>query len=131
MKRVVEAGSVVFTLALLLVATAPAARAPTYLEKVTIMDAFNRPGRSWPSQCMKILVSTVDLRYALVTSRGRAPRACVRNNDVGNGYDIFRRATPTALHWRLVTERAGLEPGPCSMPAAVRKDLLGSTTCRR
>jgi hypothetical protein len=103
---------------------APAARVPTYIEKVTIMDAFNIPGRSWPSRCVKIRVSTVDSRYALVTSRAKPPQACARHNDAGNGFAIFKRETRTAVHWADIYEGEGMDHHVCSIPAAVRHDLL-------
>jgi hypothetical protein len=101
-----------------------AAPAPSYLEKATIMDAFNVPGRSWPSRCVTIRVSTVNPRYALVSSPAKPPRACVRHNDAGNGLAIVKRATRTALHWRDIYEGEGRDHRVCSIPAAVRRDLL-------
>jgi hypothetical protein len=104
-----------------------AARAPTYLEKVTIMDAFNQPGRAFPSRCVRVVVSTVDPRYALLTSPVRRPRACVQAGAVGDGFVFFRRAKRTALRWRDIFE--GSDTPPCSVPAAVRRDLLQSSAC--
>lgn len=101
-----------------------AARAPSYLEKVTIMDAFNVPGRSWPSRCVEIRVSTVNPRYALVTSPAKPPRSCVRHGDAGNGFAIFERATRAGLHWSDIYEGEGMDHRVCSIPAAVRRDLL-------
>jgi hypothetical protein len=73
---------VVIALAAIVVAAAAqdarAARAPSYLERVTIMDAFNHPGRSLASKCVRILVSTADARYAIVTGPLRIPLACQR-----------------------------------------------------
>lgn len=109
---------------------APAARAPSYLEKVTIMDAFNIPGRSWPSRCVEIRVSTADPRYALVTSPAKPPRACVRHNDAGNGFAILKRATRTILHWRDIYEGEGRDRQFCSVPAAVRRDLVPAVAAR-
>lgn len=109
---------------------APAAREPGYLEKATIMDAFNVPGRSWPSRCVKIRVSTANPRYALVTSPAKPPQACVRHNDVGNGLAIFKRATRTAVHWRDIYEGEGMDRHFCSIPAAVRRDLLPNAVHR-
>ncbi len=94
------------------------------------MDAFNVPGRSWPSRCVKIRVSTADSRYALVTSPSKPPQACVRDHDAGNGFAIFKRATRTALHWRDVYEGEGRDRRVCSIPAAVRRDLLPRTRTR-
>jgi hypothetical protein len=109
---------------------ASAARAPSYLEKVTIMDAFNVPGRSWPSRCVTIRVSTVDPRYALVTSPAKPPRACVTHNDDGNGFAVFQRAARSARHWRDIYEGEGRDRGVCSIPAAVRRDLLPPSASR-
>jgi hypothetical protein len=105
-------------------AAALATRAPSYLEKVSIMDAFNVPGRSWPSRCVKIRVSTVNSHFALVTSPTKPPPACVKDNEVGNGFVIFKRATRTALHWRDIYEGEGRDHQVCSIPAAVLRDLL-------
>jgi hypothetical protein len=109
------------------VSSAQAARAPTYVEKATIMDAFNVPGRAFPSACVRIVVSTVDPRYAMLTSPRVIPKACSKAGAVGDGYVVFRRATPTALRWKDIFE--GSSGAPCSLPAAVRKDLLGSSSC--
>ncbi|HSR92278.1 MAG TPA: hypothetical protein VLK88_13305, partial [Gemmatimonadales bacterium] len=81
-----------------------AARAPTYLEKVTIMDAFSMPGRAFPSRCVRIVVSTVDPRYALLSSPIHRPQACVQAGAVGDGFVLFRRTGKAALHWRDIFE---------------------------
>jgi hypothetical protein len=109
------------------VPAAEAARAPTYLEKVTIMDAFNIPGRAFSSRCVKIVVSTADPRYALLTTPGRPPKACVSAGQVGDGFVLFRRAGPTALRWRDIYEGSAFPP--CSLAVPVRRDLLGTTRC--
>lgn len=105
---------------------AEARRAPTYTERVTIMDAFNIPGRSFASKCVRILVSTVNPRYAMLTGPGRIPGDCRRAGQVGDGFVFFRRSTLTALRWRNISE--GSE-APCSVPRAVRIDLFGSAVC--
>jgi hypothetical protein len=110
-----------------IVAGAQAARTPTYIEKVTIMDAFNIPSRAFSSRCVKITVSTVDPRYALLTSPRRPPKACVSAGQVGDGYVLFRRASATGLQWRDIFE--GSDFPPCSLPVPVRRDLLGSAKC--
>src|SRR4029453_955781 len=102
-------------------------RAPTYLEKVTIMDAFNTPGRAFPSRCVRIVVSTVNPRFPLLTSPIRPPHACVQAGAVGDGFVFFRRTSRTALHWRDIFE--GSDTPPCSVPVAVRRDLLHSASC--
>jgi hypothetical protein len=105
---------------------ARAARSPTYTELVTIMDAFNEPGRSWASRCAKIVVSTVDPRYARLTIRRPLVRACVRAGEVGDGYVVYRRADPRALRWRELYEASDpprfIKPRP--MPHAVCADLF-------
>jgi hypothetical protein len=65
--------------------SALAVRAPTYLEKVTIMDAFNTPDRAFASRCVRVIISTVDPRYAMLTSPARPPKACVQAAAVGDG----------------------------------------------
>lgn len=105
---------------------AEARRAPTYIERVTIMDAFNIPGRSFASKCVRILVSTANPRYAMLTGPVRIPGDCRRTGQVGDGFVFFRRSTPTALRWRNISE--GSE-APCSVPRGVRIDLFGSAAC--
>lgn len=107
---------------------ANSARAPTYLERVTIMDAFNKPGRSFAARCVRIVVSTVDPRYAKLVSPLRPVRACVQAGEVGDGYVLFRRPTRRSLHWRDLVE--GSESPPCGrLPAPVMRDLFPSTNC--
>jgi hypothetical protein len=105
---------------------AVASRAPTYLERVTIMDTFNIPGRSFSSKCVRIVVSTVDPRYAMLTTPARQPRACVRGGEVGNGFVLFRRSSRTSLRWRNIREGNAV---PCFLRRAVRRDLFGTTFC--
>ena len=109
--------ALVAALAAIAVPASSAARSPTYLERATIMDAFNIPERSWSSRCAKVLVSTVDGRYAVVTSPASPPRACVRGGQVGDGFELYVRATASALRWRQVAN-------PC-LPslAAIREDV--------
>lgn len=119
----------ILTLGLLLASgaeSAVASRGPTYLERVTMMDAFNVPGRSFSSRCVRIVVSTVDPRYAMVTSPRRPVQACVDAGEVGDGYALFRRPTRKSLKWRNIGE--GSET-PCFLPAAVRRDLFPSSSC--
>jgi hypothetical protein len=119
----------VFTLAMLLgsgTAIATAARAPSYLERVTIMDAYNVPGRSVASRCVRIVVSTVDPRYAMLTSPLQYPQACLRANETGDGWAFFRRSTRRSLHWRDIREQS--DP-PCWLPARVLHDLLPQIKC--
>ena len=111
--------------------TVLAARAPTYIEKVTIMDAFNKPGRSFASRCVRIVVSTADPRYAKVVSPARYPAACVKSGETGDGYVLFRRATRRSLHWKDILEAS--DP-PClvtgfRLPAAVLRDLFPRVSC--
>jgi len=106
--------------------SAVAARAPTYLEKATIMDAFNIPGRSFSSRCVRIVVSTVDPRYAYVTSPARPLKACTQAGQVGDGLAVFRRPSRTSLHWRDVFEGEGV---PCVLPPNVRRDFFKTTKC--
>lgn len=118
------------SLAVLAVAPAASAtRGPTYLERVTIMDAFNIPGRSFSSKCVKILVSTADPRYAMLTGPSPTPAACQRAGEVGNGYVVFARVSKTALRWRIVTESSWADPAPCSLSRAARVDLFRSAKC--
>lgn len=105
---------------------AEAKRAPTYVERATIMDAFNIPGRSFSSRCVRILISTVNPRYAMLTAPVRIPGACRQAGQVGDGFVFFRRSSPTALRWRNIAE--GSE-APCVVPRSVRVDLLGSALC--
>jgi hypothetical protein len=106
--------------------TASAARAPTYLERATIMDTFNIPGRSFSSRCVKILVSNVNPRYAMLASPARPSRACRDAGQVGDGFVFFLRATKTALRWRNIGEGSDV---PCSIPQNVRVDLLRTRAC--
>lgn len=101
---------------------ADAARRPTYIEKVTIMDAFNVPGRSFASRCVTIRVSTVNPRYSILRPRRNPPRACVKAQEVGDGFVFFKRRTTRAHHWRDVLEGSGFCPK--SIPRRVRVDLL-------
>jgi len=103
-----------------------AARQPTYLERATIMDTFNTPGRSFSSRCLRIVVSTVNPRYATATSPLRPVKACVKAGEVGDGYVLFRRENNSSLHWRNVGE--GNDP-PCVLPAPVRHDLFPAAVC--
>lgn len=108
--------------------TALAARAPTYIEKVTIMDAFNKPGRSVASKCVRIFVSTADPRYAKLTSPARYPAACLKSGETGDGYVIFRRTTRRSLHWRNIVEAS--DPPcltPLKLPTGVLHDLFPGT----
>ena len=106
--------------------SALAARAPTYLEKVTIMDAFNIPGRSFSSRCIRIVVSTADARYAYVTSPAHPSKACTQTGQVGDGLAVFRRSSRSSLHWRDVFEGEGV---PCILPPSVRRDFFRTTRC--
>jgi len=106
------------------VSSSAAARRPTYVEKVTIMDAFNVPGRSFPSKCVRIRVSTVNRRYAILTPPRHYPRACVKAGDVGDGFVFFKRRSRHALHWHDVVEGSG--DCPTKIPRAVGRDLLPS-----
>jgi hypothetical protein len=105
-----------------------AARSPTYLERVTIMDVYNVPGRSFASKCVRILVSTADPRYAKLTGPSKPIPACVQAGEVGDGYVVFRRPSRRSLHWRDLVEAS--DP-PCHfrIPAAVLRDLFPTFTC--
>jgi hypothetical protein len=106
--------------------SALAARSPTYLEKVTIMDAFNIPGRSFSSKCVRIVVSSVDPRWAYVTSPAHPPKACTQAGQVGDGLAVYKRSSRMSLHWRDVFEGEGR---PCVLPANVRRDFFETTKC--
>jgi len=106
--------------------SALAARSPTYLEKATIMDAFNIPGRSFSSRCVRIVVSTVDPRWAYVTSPAHPSKACTQAGQVGDGLAVFRRSSRTSLRWRDAFEGEGV---PCVLPANVRRDFFKTTKC--
>jgi hypothetical protein len=106
---------------------ATAARAPSYLERVTIMDAFNTPGRSLASRCVRIYVSTVDARYAKLVSPARPVPACVKAGEVGDGYALFRRTSRRSLRWRDFYEASDL---PCGrLPSPVMSDLFPAAHC--
>jgi hypothetical protein len=77
--------------------TALAARAPTYIEKVTIVDAFNKPGRSFASKCVRIVVSTAYPRYAKVVSPARYPAACLKSGEAGDGFALPARPLSRSL----------------------------------
>src|SRR5262245_34517413 len=98
------------------VGASEAARAPTYIEKIAIMDAFNIPGRAFASKCVKIVVSTVNPRYAYLTSPTHPPSVCVQAGQQGNGVVVFHRSSPAAVHWRRVFEGEGV---PCILPPRV------------
>jgi hypothetical protein len=107
---------------------ASSARAPTYVERTTIMDAFNKPGRSFAAKCVRIVVSTVDPRYAKLVSPVRPVPTCVQAGEVGDGYVLFRRATRRSLHWRDVVEASDVPP--CrERPQPVLRDLFQTTHC--
>jgi hypothetical protein len=114
----------------LLVGVEPAesSRAPTYIERVTIMDAFNKPGRSVASRCVRIVVSTADPRYAILSSPRKYPQACVAAGEVGDGYALFRRQTRRSLRWRDIGE-ASDPPCDFKLPAAVLRDLFPRVSC--
>lgn len=120
--------AVVLVLVAAAVAAVPAMarRSPTYLEKISIMDAFNVPGRSWSSRCARIVVSTVDPRWAYVTGPFHIPKSCLDAGEAGNGWSLYHRGTPTSIHWAHVVDGEGV---PCQPPAVVRRDLFGSTHC--
>ena len=112
----------------MLIAASPAAarRSPTYLEKISIMDAFNIPGRAWSSRCVRILVSTVDPRWAYVTTPIHIPKACRDTGEEGNGWSLYHRGVAGSIHWTHVVDGDGV---PCQPPAAVRRDLFGTSQC--
>jgi hypothetical protein len=122
----VKAALVVLVAAATLAAPAAASRPPSYLEKISIMDAFNIPGRSFSSRCVRIVVSTVDPRWAYVTSPRHTPKACVQAGEEGNGWSLYHRGSRSSIHWTHVVDGDGV---PCQPPAAVRRDLFGSSTC--
>lgn len=126
MRAILAVAAVLASLAA--VPAASAARPPTYVEKVTIMDAFNIPGRAFASSCVKILVSTVDARWAMLTSPAKPPKVCVQNGQVGDGFVILSRATKTSLRWTLRFEGSS-EAAPCFVPRKVRADLLKNPAC--
>jgi hypothetical protein len=117
---------------LLIVSEALAARPPTYVERVTIMDAFNKPGSSFASKCVKIVVSSVDPRYAKLTFPYPPPPACAKAGEGPfDGYTLFRRKSRKALHWREILMASEL---PCFvnrklLPPAVHSDLFPKSEC--
>jgi hypothetical protein len=114
--------AVVLTIATVVADAASTARRPTYLEKVTIMDAFNVPGRSFASRCVRIRVSTVNRRYAILVPPRHPPKSCTRTGQVGDGFVFFKRRSKHALHWRDIVEGSGYCPR--SIPRRVGRDLL-------
>jgi hypothetical protein len=111
-----------------LASTATAARPPTAAEKAAILLVFNEPGgRAFAAKCVRIRVSTVNRRWAMLTTPRRPPRACVESGQVGNGFVFFRRTATGG--WRIVYEGSDLPP--CSIPRPVRRDLLGTAECFR
>ncbi len=106
---------------------ASSARAPTATEKAAILLVFNQPGRSFAAKCVRIRVSTVSPRWAMLTGPRRIPTECLETGQVGDGFVIFRRPSGSSQAWRNVYE--GSEFPPCSVPAAVRRDLFGSAEC--
>jgi hypothetical protein len=127
MKRIVAVLTLTVLAVLVVAAPAGASRPPTYLEKISIMDAFNVPGRAFASSCVRIVVSTVDPRWAIVTSPIRPPKACVSSGEEGNGFALYRRATAGAIHWTHIVDG---DTVPCQPPPAVRRDLFKTVTCR-
>lgn len=119
--------TVVVLAAVVAVTAAAAARKPTYVEKATIMDAFNIPGRAFPSKCVLIRVSTANPRYAVLTSPAHYPRACTRTGAVGDGFVLFKRASASAAHWRDILEGprncSSRPPHISGVPLSVRRDL--------
>jgi hypothetical protein len=102
-------------------------RAPTYLERVTIMDAFNQPGRSFASRCVRVIVSSADPRYAMVTSPNQYPKICLQTGETGDGYALFRRGTRSSLVWRNIGEGSDF---PCGhLPPPVLRDLFPTAAC--
>lgn len=124
MNRLIFLLSLAALVGLAWVASSAAAGRPTYVEKATIMDAFNVPGRSFPSECVRIRVSTVNPRYAILTPPRHYPHACVKAGDVGDGFVFFKRKSRHALHWRDLVEGSGY--CPAKIPRAVGRDLLPS-----
>jgi hypothetical protein len=123
--RVVTAAAAAAALAV--PGAALAARPANYLERATIMDTFNVPGRSFASRCVRITVSTVDPRWAMLRAPARVPHTCINAGEVGDGFVLFLRAGPRALRWRDVFE--GSDRPPCRVPRAVRRDLFGTAAC--
>lgn len=113
------------TVLLGLAETSSAARAPTAAERKAIVAAFNRnPHRpNWESRCLRIRVSTADPRWSVAGSKGaRTPRACFEAGQIGNGFEAYKRGSPTAKRWRRVY--AGSGDVPCRIPENVRNDLF-------
>ena len=104
-----------------------AARPPTAAERAAIMLVFNQPGRSFAAKCVRIRVSTVNPRWAMLTGPRRIPQECIETGQVGDGFVIFRRPSGLSQRWRNVHE--GSEFPPCSVPVEVRRDLLGTARC--
>ena len=119
---------VLFALAALVAAVAAtAARPPTATEKAAILVVFNQPGRSFAAKCVRIRVSTVNRRWAMLTGPRRIPRECLETGQVGDGFVIFRRPFASSQRWRNVYE--GSEFPPCSVPVGVRRDLFVTDRC--
>jgi hypothetical protein len=127
--RTLRALSLLGALALFLAMTTPASarRLPTRTEQSQIMRAFNGNGRHFPIRCVKVLVSTLDSRFAILTSPDVPISFCERHGFVGDGYVLFRRTTKRATIWTDWWE-SSTNP-PCKMPRAVRVDLLGDPRC--
>jgi hypothetical protein len=106
---------------------ASAARPPTARERAAIMLVFNQPGRSFAAKCVRIRVSTVNPRWAMLTGPRSIPQECIETGQVGDGFVIFKRPSRLSQRWRNVYE--GSEFPPCSIPVGVRRDLLGTTRC--
>lgn len=123
----VALGALAAITALVICAMAAAQRPPTPIERAAIMDVFNVPGRSFSSSCVRIRVSTVDARYAILTSPRRIPRVCRESGQVGDGFVFFRRASATGERWRNIYE--GSEFPPCKIPGPVRVDFGFGSDC--
>jgi hypothetical protein len=115
--------AVLVGLALLFVAApALAWRTPSTAQRKAITTAIRRhPAAAERLTFTLVRVSTADRSYAGVRTFGRD-----RNGDpVGNAEWLLRRRTSG---WRVVF--AGSDLPWCDVaPAAVRRDLLGSTAC--
>jgi hypothetical protein len=120
-------GVLALAAALTLVSTAAADRAPTAVERAAIMDVFNIPGRTFSPRCVRIRVSTVDARYAILTPPRRIPRVCRQTGQVGDGFVFFRRARTSGQKWKDIYE--GSDVPPCKIPVAVRRDFGFGSEC--
>jgi hypothetical protein len=125
----------VFGIALLAAAAAlasasPAAakRAPTYLEKMTVVAAFNTPRFAYDDACLSVTISTADPRYAEAGPSDN--KACRKAKAVPDWYELFRRSSPASLHWTHIFSGNGT-PSCKTVPPRVMVDLVDYGGCSK